>query len=119
MKTDLVSNLVPSGIPDRRRHARYRFSMPITVYLTGRAPMHGMSLEISESGMSVMISDELIIGAAVELEPVAGGKVSAHVRRHTGKVYGFEFLELDPARVQRIVETCKMLPLYSSKTLDI
>ena len=119
MKTDLVSNLVSIGIPDRRHHARYRFSIPITVYLSGRGPIHGMSLEISESGMSVMISDELVVGAAVELEPVAGGKVSAHVRRHTGKVYGFEFFNLDPARVQWIVETCKMRPQYSSKTLDI
>jgi hypothetical protein len=78
-----------------------------------------MSLEISESGMSALISHELTLGAAVELEPIAGGRVSALVRRHTGKVYGFEFLNLAPAPVQRIVENYKMLPLYSSRTLDI
>jgi hypothetical protein len=30
----------------------------------------------------------------VELEPIAGGKVQALVRRKTGRVYGFEFLSL-------------------------
>lgn len=119
MKTDVVTNPAPMNFPDRRRHARYRYSIPITVYVANRAPIHGMSLEMSESGMSAMIGDELAVGTAVELEPIAGGKVSAHVRRHTGKIYGFEFSNLDPARVQWIVETCKMRPLYSSKTLDI
>lgn len=78
-----------------------------------------MSLEISESGISALISHELTVGAAVELEPIAGGRVSALVRRQTGKVYGFEFLNLASVQVQRIVESCKMLPLYSSRTLDI
>jgi len=119
MKTDLVSKPASTSVSDRRRHHRYRFSAPIAVHISNGSAVPGISLEISESGISVLINHELTVGATVELEPIAGGRVSALVRRQTGKVYGFEFLNLSPAQVQRIVEKCKMLPLYSTKILDI
>jgi hypothetical protein len=78
-----------------------------------------MSLEISESGVSVLIGDVLTVGETVELEPVAGGRVSALIRRHCGKIYGFEFMNLTSGQIQRIVESCKVLPLYNSKALNI
>jgi len=119
MKTDPISNVASASAPDRRRHARYRFSVPITVHSSGHQAVRGMSLEISESGMSAMIGDVLQVGDTVELEPVAGGRVSALVRRHSGKIYGFEFRNLTPAQSRRIVESCELLPLYDSKTLNI
>ena len=119
MKTDIASSEAPRGAFDRRRHDRFRFSAPITVHLNGRSAIRGMSLEISESGRSALIGDSLVVGDSVELEPVAGSRVTALVRRQSGKVYGFEFSNLSPAQVQQIAEVCKSLPKYLCKTLDI
>jgi len=119
MRTETACNEPSPSVSDRRRHDRYRFSAPITVHPMGRSAIPGMSLEISESGMSALIGDVLVVGDTVELEPVAGGRVSALVRRHSGKIYGFEFSNLTPAQMQRIAEVCKSLPKYQPKTLDI
>lgn len=119
MKTGTASNEVSLSIPDRRRHDRYRFSTPITVQVKGRSAIRGISVEISESGMSALMAEALVVGDIVELEPVAGGRVSALVRRHSGKIYGFEFRSLTSVEIQRIAEVCKSLPKYQCKTLDI
>jgi hypothetical protein len=55
----------------------------------------------------------------VELEPIAGGKVQAVVRRNLGRVYGFEFLSLTAEQTQLIVATCKRLPVYKGNSLAI
>ena len=119
MRTDTTSSEASWHLPDRRRHVRYRFSAPITVEPNGRSAIRGMSLEISESGMSALIGDVLVVGDTVRLEPVVDSRVSALVRRQSGKIYGFEFLNLTPAQIQRIAEVCKALPKYECKTLDI
>ena len=119
VRTDLVSDGVSASIPDRRRHARYRFSAPITVHSSNGSAIPGMSLEISQSGMSALLGDVLTVGDRVEVEPVAGGRVSALIVRNSGKIYAFEFLHLSPAQVRRIGENCKMLPRYNCKTLDV
>jgi hypothetical protein len=59
------------------------------------------------------------VGDTVELEPVAGSRVSALVRRHGSEIHGFEFLNLTPAQIQEIATVCKSLPNYQCKTLDI
>ena len=69
--------------------------------------------------MSAITADSLTLNDTLELEPIAGGKVSAIVRRVTGRVYGFEFLNLPPERDQRITEICQSLPLYQGKSLGI
>lgn len=119
MRTETASSEAPLGILDRRRHDRYRFSAPITVHLNGGSALPGISLEISESGMSALIGATLVVGTTVELEPVAGSRVSALVRRHSGKIHGFEFLNLTFAQIHQIAEVCKSLPKYQCKTLDI
>jgi PilZ domain len=119
MRTDTASSEASLGFSDRRRHVRYRFSAPITVEPNGRSAIRGMSLEISESGMSALIGDVLVVGDTVGLEPVLGSRVTALVRRQSGKIYGFEFLNLAPEEIQRIAEVCKALPKYECKTLDI
>ena len=119
MGTDIASNEQFPSVADRRRHDRYRFSAPIAIHPAGRSAIQGMSLEISESGMSALIGHALVVGDTVELEPVASGRVSALVRRHNGKIYGFEFLNLSPEQIQRIGEICKPLPKYQCHSLDI
>lgn len=55
----------------------------------------------------------------MELEPIAGGKVQAVVRRNLGRVYGFEFLSLTAEQTQLVMESCKRLPVYKGNSLGI
>ena len=60
----------PSGsksadLADRRRHARYRFSEPMKVCCQNGACLDGMSVELSQSGMSAMIQGALKPGDVV------------------------------------------------------
>ena len=119
MQTDLDSQKLSGTFPDRRRHPRYRFSVPITIRSAEGTAIPGISIEISESGISAITADSLKVGDTVELEPIAGGKVSAVVRRNVGRLYGFEFLDLTAEQTQRINESCKMLARYLGKTLRI
>jgi c-di-GMP-binding flagellar brake protein YcgR len=119
MQSDLVSQSVSQTVPDRRRHPRYRFSTPITVRFADGSAMQGISIEISQSGMSAITAGSVTLNDTVELEPIAAGKASAIVRRVTGRVYGFEFLSLTPEQGQRITRACKSLPLYQRKSLGI
>ncbi len=97
---------------NRRRHARYRFSEPVTLRLSQGSAKPGMTLEISVSGTSVMTAAALNVGETVELESIAGSKVRAAVRHNTGSVFGFEFLNLTPEQTQKIAEACSVLPVY-------
>ncbi len=81
--------------------------------------MQGITIEISQSGMSAITADALTVNETVELVPIAAGKVSAMVHRAVGRVYGFEFLNLTPEQSQKITEMCKSLPLYRGKSLGI
>ena len=119
MQSDLISQKVSQTVPDRRRHPRYRFSAPITIRSGDGLAIKGISIEISQSGMSAITADSLTLNDTVELEPIAAGKASAIVRRVTGRVYGLEFLNLTPEQGQRITEICRSLPLYQGKSLGI
>ena len=116
MKTDIETS---ETLSDRRRHPRYRFSVPIIIRSADGTVKRGISIEISESGLSAITSDSLKLDDTVELEPIAGGKAQAVVRRNTGKVYGFEFLNLSAEQIQLITESCKRLPGYKGNSLAI
>jgi hypothetical protein len=119
MQSGLDYRKVFETLPDRRRRLRYRFSIPITIRSTDGRATPGISMEISESGMSAITAESLEVADTVELEPIAGGRVLAVVRRNIGKVYGFEFLDLTAAQIKRINDRCKMLARYQGKTLGI
>ena len=72
-----------------------------------------MTIEISESGMSICTGAPLIVGDRVDLEPIGGGRVSAVVRRKLGKVYGVEFVSVTAERTQAIRRLCGRLPLFN------
>jgi hypothetical protein len=72
-----------------------------------------------ESGLSAIAANSFRIGDKVELEPVAGGKVIAVIRRTTGRVYGFEFVDLTSEQALRITESCKTLAVYHGEKLGI
>jgi hypothetical protein len=119
MQADLDSKKAPETFPDRTRHPRYRFSVPITIRFADGTAIPGISIEISESGISAITADPVKMDDTVQLEPIAGGKVSAVVRRNVGRLYGFEFLNLTAEQTRRINESCKMLARYQGKTLGI
>jgi hypothetical protein len=118
MQTDLVSK-GPESHPDRRRHARYRLSVPMTIRSADGTSIPGISIEISQSGVSAITADPLKVNDTVELDPIAGGKVSATVRRNIGRVYGFEFLNLSADQIKKLQESCKTLALYQNSALGI
>ena len=117
MQTDFDAQKVAQAA-DRRRHPRYRYSVPITIASDGVATP-GISIEISVSGISAISAYPLKLNDTVELAPIADGKVLACVRHNMGKIYGFEFLNLTPEQSQRITDRCKCLPLYRGKSLGI
>jgi PilZ domain len=106
-------------LPDRRRHLRYRFSIPISIRCADGVEIPGITIEISESGLSAITADPLRLNDLVELEPIAAGRVRALVRHNVGRVYGFEFLKLSAEQVLRIKESCKMLSRYRAKSMGI
>jgi len=77
-----------------------------------------MAFETSESGMSAATTSDLYVGDEVYLSPVATCRVSAIVRRKTGSMYGFQFVELTEKQQKGIREMCKDPPLFRSM-LDI
>jgi hypothetical protein len=104
---------------DRRRHPRYRYSAPVTVRCADGSERAAMSLEMSESGMSLLLPGTLQVGEEVQLEPIVGAKVTALVRHQVGKVHGFEFVNLTDGQVRQIRANCTMLPVFRAKSLDI
>src|SRR5580693_671361 len=106
MQADLSSEKPSQVAPDRRRHPRYRFSTPITIRSADGLATRGITIEISQSGMSAITADALSANETVELEPIAAGKVSATVHRAVGRVYGIEFREsLCPRDLCRSLKT--------------
>ena len=76
----------------------------------------GIGLEISESGISVILPEELSPGEAVEFALLLPGgqlRASAVVRNKTMFRHGFEFDSLTPAQRQLVRDTCAALPLYT------
>jgi hypothetical protein len=136
MQSGTISELfgVTPNIAERRRHSRHRLSAPITLSLangttiqastiqvskiqgtTIQEPMiQGMTIEISESGLSAAINAPLAVGDHVIIHSVGGGDVQAVVRRITGRIYGFQFLNLSVEQTQRLREQCRWLPRYTS-----
>ena len=115
MNTEVTTTQTPKTASDRRQHPRYRFSAPITLHSDNGVVIPGMTLEISEGGLSALLASPLKVGEAVALEPIAGSRVPARVRHTLGKIYGFEFIELSEEQVQRIREDCQKLPLFQNR----
>ena len=119
MKAKLETNRESPSPQDRRRHPRYRYSAPLTVRCADGSEKAAMSMELSESGMSVLLPSELRVGEEVQLEPVAAARVSALVRHQVGKVHGFEFINLTAGQLKQIHANCSLLPIFRAKSLDI
>ena len=109
---------VAGGHSAHRRHPRHHLATPLNLWRragTG-AMIPGIALEISQSGLSAILPEELSVGEEVEFAiQLPGGalRASALVRNKAMFRYGFEFAFLTSAQQQLIKETCAALPLYT------
>ena len=110
---------VKPHLAERRRFRRYHYNAPVSIRCSNGIEVRGMSMEISEGGVSLLATASLSVGDFVELEPIGGEAAKAILRRIVGKLYGFEFLALNSLQVKRIRRACKLLPPFQSKTLDV
>jgi hypothetical protein len=104
---------------ERRRHARYRFSEPMKVCRQDGACLDGISVELSQSGMSAMVHGALAPGDVVRLQPVTGVNTAAVVRHKLGMLYGFEFLELANEQAGKIAERCRKCEPWRSNARTV
>ena len=77
MKSQHDSKEALAIAPERRRRPRYWLSAIMTIRPADGSAISGLSVDISEGGMSVMAGAPLNVGDTVELEPVEDGRVSA------------------------------------------
>lgn len=107
-----------AGHPAHRRHPRHHLALPLNLWRrVGMGTMiPAIALEISQSGISAILPEQLSVGENVELSlQLAGGELRAvAVVRNTAMFrHGFEFVFLTSAQQQLIKATCAALPLYT------
>lgn len=101
------------GIGDARRHPRYNFGAEIRVYPRNCPVVHGHTVDLSESGISAILREEIHLDEVVRLEfSVPDGEVEVHalVRQRRAFRYGFQFLESSAAH-NLIARTCRELAI--------
>jgi PilZ domain-containing protein len=115
MPTDIHAEPGAPKINGIRRHRRYLFSVPLRVQhllAEGSGTTHGITLEISEGGMSAIVQGDLRIGEIADVDiPLPAGPLSALaiVRHKTAGHFGFEFLGLKPEERQLLNESTDVL----------
>jgi PilZ domain len=109
--------IVPSReLPDARRQPRYKFEADITIKTKTCGVLEGHTVDISGSGISVLLKLEVPLGEFVELQftlPFGPVTVYAIVRQRNAFRYGFQFVE-SHAMHEIIHATCRSLKLEQS-----
>jgi hypothetical protein len=91
-----ASNEYLRFVVENRSCPRFQLEIPICIYPRGTPVIRGTTLDLSLSGIAVMLREHLAIGEVVRLEftlfenPV---EVYAIVRQHNAFRYGFQFVE--------------------------
>jgi hypothetical protein len=81
---------------EARRHPRFKLEVGIRVYPRGAAVVRGDTVDVSETGISAMLREEVPVGEVVRLEftlPLGEVELLALVRQRSAFRYGFQFLE--------------------------
>lgn len=105
-------------VVDARRHPRFKLEVNIRVYPRNSAVIRGHTVDISESGISAMLREELEPDEVVRLEfnlPHGDVEVHAVVRQRNAFRYGFQFLDASEAH-DIIGRTCRELALKQADT---
>lgn len=103
---------------EARRHPRFKLEVDICVYPRNRAVVRGHTVDISESGISAMLREEVPLDEVVRMEfTLAHGAVEVHalVRQRNAFRYGFQFLESSKAQ-DVIGRTCRDLAVEQIHT---
>jgi hypothetical protein len=98
-------------VTEARRHPRYQIDVEMRVYPRNSPVLRGHTVDISESGISAMLRDEVPIGEVVRLEfslPAGDIEIHALARQRNAFRYGFEFLEAI-SQLEIIQRTCRQL----------
>jgi len=96
---------------EARRHPRYKLDVNIRVYARNAEVVRGHTVDVSESGISAMLLEEVPIGEVVRLEfslPLGEVELHALVRQRNAFRYGFQFVESSSAQ-DIIGRTCRQL----------
>ncbi len=101
---------------EARRHPRFKLEVSVRVYPRDCPVVRGDTVDISESGISAMLREEIPVGEVVRLElalPCGDVEVLALVRQRNAFRYGFQFLEATSAQ-DVIGRTCRQLEVEQS-----
>lgn len=101
---------------DARRYPRFKLEVDIRVYPRNSEVVRGHTVDISQSGISAMLREEVPIGEVVRLEfSLEVGDVDVHaiVRQRNAFRYGFQFVETTSAH-NVIGRMCRQLALEQS-----
>jgi hypothetical protein len=101
---------------EARRHPRFKLEVNLRVYARDCPVVRGDTVDISESGISAMLRQEVPVGAVVRLEftlPLGEVEVLALVRHRNAFRYGFQFLEASSSK-DIIGRTCQQLAVEQS-----
>ena len=101
---------------DARRHPRYKMEVEVLIYPRNSQVVRSHSVDISESGISVMLREEVPVGEVVRLEftlPTGDVEIHALVRQRNAFRYGFQFLEAI-SQLEIIQRTCRQLSVAQS-----
>jgi c-di-GMP-binding flagellar brake protein YcgR len=102
-----------SDPPEQRQDPRFAIAVAIRIYPRDSAVIRGYTVDISESGISAMLRDEVQVGEIVRLEfalPDADIEVVGVVRQRNAFRYGFQFMEAGAAQ-SAIRRTCRQLAM--------
>jgi len=81
---------------EQRARTRYKLNVDIRVYPRNNPVVRGHTIDISESGVSAILREEVPVGEIVRIEftvPHGEVEVFAVVRQRNAFRYGFQFLE--------------------------
>ena len=101
---------------EARRHPRFKLEVGIRVYPRSAPVVRGDTVDISESGVSAMLREEVPVGEVVRLEfalPLGDVELLALVRQRSAFRYGFQFVEASSAQ-DVIGRTCSQLAVEQS-----
>jgi hypothetical protein len=103
-------------IADARRCPRFKIEVDIRINSSTCGVLKGHSVDISESGIAVMLVIEPPLGEVVELNftlPFGSVTIRAIVRQRSAFRYGFQFVDSDSVP-EVIHRTCRKLAAEQS-----
>jgi hypothetical protein len=108
-------------IVDPRRKPRFKIEVAIAVHSRTHGTVKGHTVDISESGISAMLTLEPPVGELVELEfmlPFGPVTILATARQKNAFRYGFQFAESDSVH-HAIRDTCRHMAVERSLLGDV